>query len=261
MVRRILLTALMCVMVAVCAEAQNYSVNDTTTEYPNKGTFYHDRFEGRKTASGEVFDQNKFTAAHWRIKLGTMILVTNRNSGKQVIVKVNDRCPKHGVIDLSHRAAVSIGIKGCQPVTVRILPSGYEERWMAQDTVFDSVSSRLVKLASPQSAARKESKTEKLTEKDKSEEKVDLEKDSIVSKLEPSVNCRIVLCTVASHSEAFDKVQSLPELYRQRVIVEPIDSSEQLDLILPLTLPLSRARELAKALSHTFGQCKLEVND
>ena len=96
--------------------AQNYSSNDTVTEYPNKGTYYNDKFEGRKTASGEIFDQNAFTAAHWRIKLGTYILVTNQNTGLQVIVKVNDRCPKHGVIDLSHRAATAIGIRGCQPV-------------------------------------------------------------------------------------------------------------------------------------------------
>ena len=97
------------------AMAQNYAVTDTVTEYHNKGTFYHDRFEGRKTANGEIFDQNKFTAAHWKIKLGTMVMVTNRNTGLQVIVRVNDRCPKRGVFDLSHRAATAIGIKGCQP--------------------------------------------------------------------------------------------------------------------------------------------------
>ena len=57
------------IMLALCplwAAAQNYAVTDTVTEYPNKGTFYHDRFEGRKTANGEIFDQNKFTAAHWK---------------------------------------------------------------------------------------------------------------------------------------------------------------------------------------------------
>ena len=47
--------------------AQYYDWRDTVTEYPNKGTFYHDKFVGRKTASGEVFDQNKFTAAHWKL--------------------------------------------------------------------------------------------------------------------------------------------------------------------------------------------------
>ena len=128
---------------ALCAAAQNYSSTDTVTEYPNKGTFYHDKFEGRKTANGEIFDQNKFTAAHWKIKLGTYVMVTNRNTGLQVIVRVNDRCPKHGVFDLSHRAASAIGIRGMQPVTVRLLGDGWHERWLAQETMFDSVSSRL----------------------------------------------------------------------------------------------------------------------
>ncbi len=90
---------------------QNYDVNDTVTEYLLKGTYYHNKFEGRKTACGEIFDQNLFTAAHWKIKMGTYVMVTNRNSGLQVIVKINDRCPKHGVLDMTHRAANAIGIR------------------------------------------------------------------------------------------------------------------------------------------------------
>ncbi len=108
-----------------------------------KGTIYHNRFEGRKTASGEVFNQNLFTAAHRHIKLGTLVMVTSKWSGKQVIVKINDRCPKSGVLDMTRRAANSIGIRGCQPVTVRILPDSYEPFWAAQDQWCDSVYSRL----------------------------------------------------------------------------------------------------------------------
>lgn len=121
--------------------AQNYSWQDTVSIYPNYGTFYHDRFAGRKTASGEVFDQNRFTAAHWRIKFGTLVMVTNKKSGLQVIVKVNDRCPKRGVIDMSHRAANAIGIRGCQPVTLRVLPDTehYQRLWREQEQQFDSV--------------------------------------------------------------------------------------------------------------------------
>ena len=124
------------------SRAQSYDVNDTVTEYPMKGTFYHNKFEGRKTASGEIFDQNLFTAAHWKIKKGTYVLVTNRNTGLQVIVKINDRCPRRGVLDMTRRAAHAIGIRGCQPVTVRILPEGYEKICEEQDAKFDSVPSR-----------------------------------------------------------------------------------------------------------------------
>ena len=141
MVKSRLLLALLALL-ALPLAAQNYDYRDTLTEYPNRGTWYNNRFEGHKTASGEVFDQNKFTAAHWRIKLGTYVLVTNANTGLQVIVRVNDRCPKRGVFDMSHRAANAIGIRGSQPVTIRCLGPGYEQRWAEQDALFDSVYSR-----------------------------------------------------------------------------------------------------------------------
>lgn len=99
---------------------------DSTPSYPTYnmiGTFYSDYFQGRKTSSGEIFDQQKPTAAHCSIKLGTWIRVTNLKNGEQVIVKVNDRCPKRGVLDLSKSAAQSIGIKGTSKVRVEILPS------------------------------------------------------------------------------------------------------------------------------------------
>lgn len=86
-------------------------------------TFYADMFVGRHTSSGEIFDQNKPTAAHKSIKLGTWVRVTNTRNGQQIVVKINDRCPKKGVIDLSRSAAQSIGIRGTAPVTVEILPS------------------------------------------------------------------------------------------------------------------------------------------
>lgn len=87
------------------------------------GTFYADKFVGRHTSSGEIFDQSKPTAAHFSIKLGTWVRVTNTRNGLQVVVKVNDRCPKDDIIDLSRSAARSIGIRGTAPVTVEILPS------------------------------------------------------------------------------------------------------------------------------------------
>lgn len=75
----------------------------------NKGTasFYHDKFEGRKTANGEVFSQDKFTAASNRHKLGTYVKVTNLKNKKVVYVKVNDRLAASNkrALDLAHIAA------------------------------------------------------------------------------------------------------------------------------------------------------------
>lgn len=236
------------VLTGTVAVGQNYSVGDTVTEYPNKGTYYHDRFEGRKTSSGEVFDQNKFTAAHWKIKLGTMVMVTNRNNGRQVIVKVNDRCPKRGVFDLSHRAALAIGILGCQPVNVRILPDGYEERWAAQETMFDSVRSRLHPGAPPaptvkQVVAKKEPPTQQPP----------------VPEVKPGKSgCSNLWLGVAeNHAEAYEMIGKLPEAYSDKVKVETMDDGK-LELTVELMLPVASLRELALALRHTFPDCRVK---
>ena len=59
---------------------QTISSTDTTKVHTMRGTFYSDKFIGRKTSSGEVFTQDKFTAAHKSFKFGTLLLVTDRKS-------------------------------------------------------------------------------------------------------------------------------------------------------------------------------------
>jgi len=75
-------------------------------------TYYHRKFEGRRTTSGAKYRAKKFTAAHRTLPFGTMIKVTNPDNGKSVMVKVNDRGPfsKRLAIDLSESAAKEIGI-------------------------------------------------------------------------------------------------------------------------------------------------------
>lgn len=84
------------------------------SKYSEKGlaSYYADRFDGRKTASGEIFRNTKMTAAHKKLPFGTMLKVTNLKNGKTVIVRVNDRGPyAHGrIIDLSKAAAGKIGM-------------------------------------------------------------------------------------------------------------------------------------------------------
>ena len=80
--------------------------------YKEKGqaSYYHDKFNGKKTASGILFDNAKFTAAHKKLPFGTKVKVTNIANGKSVIVTITDRGPysKGREIDLSKAAFKSI---------------------------------------------------------------------------------------------------------------------------------------------------------
>ncbi len=73
-------------------------------------SYYADKFNGRRTASGRKFDNNKYTAAHRKFPFGTKVKVTNEQNGKSVIVEITDRGPfiKGREIDLSKRAFMDI---------------------------------------------------------------------------------------------------------------------------------------------------------
>lgn len=84
-------------------------------------SFYGAKFHGKKTASGEIFDQNEMTCAHRTLPFGTELEVTNPDNGKTVNVTVNDRGPfmKNRVLDLSKAAARKLGITGLAKVVFR----------------------------------------------------------------------------------------------------------------------------------------------
>lgn len=73
-------------------------------------SYYADKFNGRRTASGRRFDNNKYTAAHRKFPFGTKLKVTNEANGKSVIVEVTDRGPftKGREIDLTRKAFMEI---------------------------------------------------------------------------------------------------------------------------------------------------------
>jgi len=72
-------------------------------------SFYHFKFEGRKTVNGDIFSNNNLTAAYNHVPLGTTLKVTNIKNNKSVIIKVNDRCGVSSRIDLSKAAFLKIG--------------------------------------------------------------------------------------------------------------------------------------------------------
>jgi rare lipoprotein A len=104
-------------------------INDAQagSSHTQKGmaSYYHDRFHGRKTASGQRYNRNQYTAAHKTLPLGTKLEVTNTRTGRSIVVKVNDRGPyaKGRVLDLSREAARELGMinRGVAPIKFRVL--------------------------------------------------------------------------------------------------------------------------------------------
>ncbi len=90
-------------------------------------SWYGRDFHGRYTASGEVFDERQYTAAHKTLPFGSVVRVTNLDNGLSVIVRINDRGPfvHNRVVDLSTEAAKAIGLvsTGIAPVRLEVVHS------------------------------------------------------------------------------------------------------------------------------------------
>lgn len=88
-------------------------------------SYYADKFHGRKTASGEVYNKNAFTAAHRTLPFNTVVEVTNLRNQKKVLVKINDRGPNtmKRIIDVSKAAALELDIikAGVEKVKLKVL--------------------------------------------------------------------------------------------------------------------------------------------
>ena len=88
-------------------------------------SYYADKFHGRKTANGEIFDMYALTAAHKSLPFNTMVKVTNLDNGKSVVVRINDRGPfvAGREIDVSKAAASKLGMlsEGVARVSLQIL--------------------------------------------------------------------------------------------------------------------------------------------
>lgn len=85
-------------------------------------SYYGGMFHGRKTASGEIYNKNAFTAAHKTLALGSYALVTNLRNGRKVIVRINDRGPFSGsrILDLSVGSARELGMLHSGLAKVRV---------------------------------------------------------------------------------------------------------------------------------------------
>lgn len=121
-------TVLAAAVLAFASAGSTVAMTDTAVAASAGGghaSYYGKRFHGRTTANGEKFNMNAMTAAHKTLPFGTKVKVTNRNNGKSVVVRINDRGPYIGgrVIDLSRGAAAKIGMlnSGTANVSIDIL--------------------------------------------------------------------------------------------------------------------------------------------
>jgi rare lipoprotein A len=105
---------------AAVARGQEVPVQDGVASW------YGAAFHGRTTSNGEVYDMDTFTAAHRTLPFGSQVRVTNRDNGRQVVVRINDRGPfiRGRVIDLSRAAAAFLDMLdvGTVPVRIEVLP-------------------------------------------------------------------------------------------------------------------------------------------
>lgn len=89
----------------------SFQIEDKGEKKMVKASYYHDKFNGKRTASGAVFSNKKMTASHKTLPFGTKVKITNPKTQKSVIVEINDRGPytKGRVFDLSKSAFMEIG--------------------------------------------------------------------------------------------------------------------------------------------------------
>ena len=106
--------------VAIISVLGLFSFKSETELKTGIASCYHDKFHGRRTACGEIYDKNKLTTAHKSLPFGTMVMVRNIKTGDSVIVKVNDRGPFHKTrtFDLSKAAFLKIGDLRTGPIPV-----------------------------------------------------------------------------------------------------------------------------------------------
>jgi len=129
--RRLLLLSFLLILSTTGLKAQESGLQklDKAIDNVKKGiaSFYHDKFEGRRTATGDIFDNDTFTAASNKLKLGSYVKVTNVSNGEVVYVKINDRMAKSNtrLIDLASVAAKKLDFhrKGITKVKVEVVPA------------------------------------------------------------------------------------------------------------------------------------------
>lgn len=109
---------------APAPDAVPFASRQAAPTAPVEASYYGDEFAGRPTANGEIFDPGQMTAAHRTLPFGSLVRVSDADTGRSVVVRINDRGPFHGdrAIDLSEAAAREIGMLGSGTAKVSLAP-------------------------------------------------------------------------------------------------------------------------------------------
>ena len=111
-----------CALLSLLTGCASHDVDPRGYDKTGTASYYGARHHGKRTASGEPFNQNALTAAHPRLPFGTRLLVTNLSTKKSVVVRVNDRGPytRGRIIDVSRKAAQQLGMLRSGTAKVRV---------------------------------------------------------------------------------------------------------------------------------------------
>lgn len=270
--------------------AQNDTDSSASGETPESstttmlGTYYADRFVGRKTSCGEIFRQNQYTAAHRTYPFGTYLLVTYPVTSQQVVVRVNDRCPKQGVLDMTKLAVHALGIKGSGKVTVSVIePAIGHLLWSKQDTLAmteseyyayrDRSKSRRISpwpinINDPTQPASRNSQPKPTSGKAKGTLQKTVEpKDEVAEDTLPPLDDPIIeeppikgprfdieLCTVNSQQAANNEAKRLPEDLQNKVVFDRNLQNKQVRIILAIADSRSHAVRTQAMLIEKFPE-------
>jgi rare lipoprotein A len=128
--RNLLVLAMLVTGMGAFAQKTNYRNVPVVDTAVGHASFYSDKFIGKKTASGEIFSQDKLTCAHNTYPLGSKVRVTNLKNGKTIVLKVNDRLHHRNprLVDLTRAGASKLGFhkSGIVKVKVELISSAKE---------------------------------------------------------------------------------------------------------------------------------------
>jgi len=148
MTRRLAALIFICLLPLACAK-KPMKPADVSKKWSEKGTasWYGDEFKGRPTASGEIFDPDKMTAAHKTLPLGTIVRVKNLDNGREAELKVNDRGPfvRGRIIDCSKKGAKELGYfaQGTANVRIEVVKVGRGRTGKSPTQVIDGTDKEL----------------------------------------------------------------------------------------------------------------------
>lgn len=111
-----------CALLSLLAGCASHDIDPRGYDKTGMASYYGARHHGKRTASGEPFNQHGLTAAHPSLQFGSRVLVTNLRNDKSVVVRINDRGPhtRGRIIDLSRQAAQQLDMLRSGTAKVRV---------------------------------------------------------------------------------------------------------------------------------------------